>query len=328
MAKGNMFLGMSRGSVGDVTFYRNRGNQVARARNRKPANPRSEAQVIQRMLLATASKAYSRMKGIVDHSFQGIQYGGVSQSYFLKRALEDLRNWVALTLPTAPDSVNQNPLGVYGLAYPTRAALSGVGMLISEGTIPTVPAVTFTPAGEGSLPAYDHFGSIIKKGEEDFTTIKMVMNALGAQPGDQITAVGLNLDGMFLASRYVIRADATAEQLAESWDASTEPEAFDHVKSSVGRLTIELSGSETEQKVVVIDTKRPTGSVTGLDAVAIIISRKVGDVWQRSTQRLVWTQEAVDLGDFPENVLPEWLAGTVQLDTVNPRYLNQAEQSL
>lgn len=328
MAKGNMFLGMSRGSVGDVTFYRNRGNQVARARNRKPANPRSEAQVIQRMLLATASKAYSRMKGIVDHSFQGIQYGGISQSYFLKRALEDLRNWVALTLPSAPESVNQNPLGVYGLAYPTRAALSGVGLLISEGTIPTVPAVTVTPAGAGSVPSFDHFGAVINKGEEDLSTIQMVMNALGAQPGDQITAVGLNFDGMFLASRYVIRADATAEQLAESWDASTEPEAFDQVKSSVGRLTIELSGSDTEQKVVVIDTKRPAGATSGLDAAAIIISRKVGDVWQRSTQRLVWLSEAVDLGDFPENVLPEWLAGTAPIDTVNPRYLNQAEQSL
>ena len=98
MAKGNMFLGMSRGSVGDVTFYRNRGNQVARARNRQPANPKTEAQVIQRMILATASKAYSRMKGIVDHSFQGVQYGGVSQSYFLKRAMDDLRTWVSQTI--------------------------------------------------------------------------------------------------------------------------------------------------------------------------------------------------------------------------------------
>lgn len=31
MAKGNMLLGMSRGSVGDVTFYRSGGSQRARA---------------------------------------------------------------------------------------------------------------------------------------------------------------------------------------------------------------------------------------------------------------------------------------------------------
>lgn len=321
MAKGNMFLGMSRGSVGDVTFYRNRGNQVARARNRKPANPRSEAQVIQRMLLATASKAYSRMKGIVDHSFQGIQYGGVSQSYFLKRALEDLRNWVALTLPTAPESVNQNPLGVYGLAYPTRAALSGVGLLISEGSVPTVSAVTVTPAGEGQIPSFDHFGSLLDVTGEAEPANSDVFRSIGAQPGDQITVVGLNYDGQFLASRYVIKADATEEELAESWSPVPDGGPFDDIKTSMGGVVLNHIGN----KLVVQTASVPAGTTYGLDAAAIIISRKSGDVWQRSTQRLVWLAEAVDLGDYPEYVLPEWLAGTVQIDTVNPRYLNQAE---
>lgn len=319
-----MFLGMSRGSVGDVTFYRNRGNQVARARNRKPANPRSEAQVIQRMLLATASKAYSRMKGIVDHSFQGIQYGGVSQSYFLKRALEDLRNWVALTLPTTPESVNQNPLGVYGLAYPTRAALSGVGLLISEGSVSPVPAVTVTPAGAGSVPAFDHFGSLLEVVGETEPSNLDVFRAIGAQPGDQITVVGIDLDGRFLASRYVIKADATQSELEQEWSPVPDGGAFDEVKTSVSGIVINHIGA----RLVVQNEAGPTGTTYGLDAAAIIISRKVGDVWQRSTQRLVWLSEAVDLGDFPENVLPEWLAGTAQIDTINPRYLNQAEQSL
>lgn len=295
-----MFLGMSRGSVGDVTFYRNRGNQVARARNRKPANPRSEAQVIQRMLLATASKAYSRMKGIVDHSFQGIQYGGVSQSYFLKRALEDLRNWVALTLPTTPESVNQNPTGVYGLAYPTRAALSGVGLLISEGSVPAVPAVTVTPAGEGQVPAFDHFGNLLEVSGEAEPSNSDVFRAIGAQAGDQITVVGINYDGQFLASRYVIKADATSEELDESWSPVPDGGPFDEVKTSVRDIVLNHIGA----KLVVQTATVPAGTKYGLDAAAIVISRKVGDVWQRSTQRLVWLAEAVDLGDFPETFFP------------------------
>ena len=48
MAKGNLFLGMGRGSVGDVTFYRADGQQLSRARNRKPRNPKTNAQLIQR----------------------------------------------------------------------------------------------------------------------------------------------------------------------------------------------------------------------------------------------------------------------------------------
>ena len=319
-----MFLGMSRGSVGDVTFYRNRGNQVARARNRQPANPKTEAQVIQRMILATASKAYSRMKGIVDHSFQGVQYGGISQSYFLKRAMEDLRNWVALTLPTAPESVNQNPLGVFGLAYPTRAALSGVGLLISEGSIPSVPAVTVTPAGEGSAPSFDHFGSLLNVSGETVPENRDVFDAIGAVPGDQITVVGIDFNGQFLASRYVIKADATTEELAEEWTPTPDGGPFDDLKTSMGGVVLNHIG----EKLVVQTASVSAGVSYGLDAAAIIISRKVGEVWQRSTQRLVWLAEAVDLGDFPENVLPEWLAGTTQIDTVNPRYLNQAEQSL
>lgn len=58
MAHGNMLLGYARGSVGDVTFTRTNGNQVARARNRRPKNPRSNSQMAQRSLFASAVKMY------------------------------------------------------------------------------------------------------------------------------------------------------------------------------------------------------------------------------------------------------------------------------
>lgn len=55
-----MFLGYARGSVGDVTFARSKGQQVARARNRQPNNPRTAAQMTQRSIFADAVKFYSR----------------------------------------------------------------------------------------------------------------------------------------------------------------------------------------------------------------------------------------------------------------------------
>lgn len=319
MAKGNMFLGMSRGSVGDVTFYRNRGNQVARARNRAPMNPKTEAQTIQRMILATASKAYSRMKGIVDHSFQGVQYGGVSQSYFLKRAMDDLRTWVSQTINiTGEYPANlRNPLLYRGLAYPTDAHQSGVGLLISEGTIPSVPAVVTTEGG--SDPIVSHFGANLGA----TPTIQQVMTALGAVRGDQITCVGL-FNGQFFASRYVIIPDATDSDLAANWTGAFNLTAFDQVKSLAGPIGIYAGFADG---AIVRQVTLPAGSTTGLDAAAIIISRKVGDVWQRSTQRLVWLNDAGDY-TYTSDVIAEWLAGTAPIDTVNPRYLNQAEQSI
>lgn len=58
MAKGNMLLGYSQGSVGDVTFYRSGGSQRSRARNRNPNNPRSSKQQTQRALFANCVKFY------------------------------------------------------------------------------------------------------------------------------------------------------------------------------------------------------------------------------------------------------------------------------
>lgn len=332
MAKGNMFLGMSRGSVGDVTFYRNRGNQVARARNRQPANPKTEAQVIQRMILATASKAYSRMKGIVDHSFQGVQYGGVSQSYFLKRAMDDIRNWVAQTITITGEypAALRNPLVYRGLSFPLDAHQAGVGLLISEGTVPSVPAVLNTPEA-GADAVVDHFGALINLDIDGIATCQQVMNALGAQVGDQITVVALTDNHVFSASRYVIKSDATAEELEESWPTSSDIDGgpFDPVKTSLNgpEISVNEGGAQGDPGKITVRYRLAGDTFAALEAAAIIISRKVGDVWQRSTQRLVWLSDA---GDYTTTdvVAAEWMAGTAQIDTVNPRYLNQAEQSI
>ena len=75
MSKGNLFQGMARGSVGDVTFTRVNGQQVARVRNRKPKNPRTNKQLYQRAIMATVMRAYSAGRAIFDHSFEGVKFG-------------------------------------------------------------------------------------------------------------------------------------------------------------------------------------------------------------------------------------------------------------
>lgn len=60
--KGNLFLGMARGSVGDVTFSRVKGQQTARARNRQPNNPRTVKQMSNRAKIATMVRFFSRSR--------------------------------------------------------------------------------------------------------------------------------------------------------------------------------------------------------------------------------------------------------------------------
>lgn len=59
MAKGNMLLGYSRGSVGDVVMSRVKGQQVAKARNRKPANPKTNKQMLQRSSFISPVKFFT-----------------------------------------------------------------------------------------------------------------------------------------------------------------------------------------------------------------------------------------------------------------------------
>lgn len=67
-----MFQGQARGSVGDVVFSRVKGQQVARMRNRVPANPRTEKQMRQRSQFISAVLFYSRgTKNQFKFAFEG-----------------------------------------------------------------------------------------------------------------------------------------------------------------------------------------------------------------------------------------------------------------
>lgn len=70
--KGNLFLGMARGSVGDVVFARQKGQQTARARNRQPNNPRTTKQMSNRAKIATMVRFFSRSRqNLFNYAFEG-----------------------------------------------------------------------------------------------------------------------------------------------------------------------------------------------------------------------------------------------------------------
>lgn len=91
---------MGRGSIGDVTFYRADGQQLSRVRNRRPRNPKTEAQLYQRAIMATVVKAYQAGKAIFDHSFEGFSVGVANQRQFMSLNAKLLRQLVATDINT------------------------------------------------------------------------------------------------------------------------------------------------------------------------------------------------------------------------------------
>lgn len=134
MAKGNLFQGMARGKVGDVVFSRLNGQQVSRVRNRNPRNPRTNAQLAQRAIMATIMQAYSAGKAIFDHSFQGESVGAKNMAKFMSTNAGVLRSLCASEMSIVPTESVSNPDVKARLVAPgVNVPVGFDGMVVSSG---------------------------------------------------------------------------------------------------------------------------------------------------------------------------------------------------
>lgn len=108
MAKSNSFFGLRRGSTKTLTFQVNNGKQITKDRVNEVKNPRTQEQMVQRMVMATASAAYAGMKQIVDHSFEGITYGQMNMSEFIRQNAKKLRENLGAAKPVMCYNKYQN----------------------------------------------------------------------------------------------------------------------------------------------------------------------------------------------------------------------------
>ena len=87
MAKSKSFFGLRTGSTKSLTFQVYRGLQITKDRVTKVANPRSTLQMEQRSKLPLVAAARSALKGLVDHSWEGVPYGEQSLRTFSSKNL-------------------------------------------------------------------------------------------------------------------------------------------------------------------------------------------------------------------------------------------------
>lgn len=121
MAKGNMILGYLRGAIGDIVFWRAKGQQMARARNRAPANPRTESQIDVRARWAMLSKFVRIMEPrFLRGAFEGKK---VNESYYNVFMRENYSRAGMLSKTASQNS-----------AYPAP----GGSWIMSRGSLPVV----------------------------------------------------------------------------------------------------------------------------------------------------------------------------------------------
>ena len=183
MAQSKSFFGLRRGSTKTLTFSVYNGKQVTKDRVTDVKNPRSEMQMKQRAIMATALRGYSALKEICDHSFEGITYGQKSMNYFVAKNAQMVRN--------AGAGVN---LSLYKGNSVSNA------YIISDGSLPKV-LVTTSLSGNTM-----NFTKPITDGISESTAFGDFMSWFGATViGDMVTIVTLVDNPGGNASLYWIR---------------------------------------------------------------------------------------------------------------------------
>lgn len=194
MAKSSSFFGLRRGSTKSLTFSVMDGRQITKDRVTEVKNPRTIMQMNQRCLIKTISLAYSSMKSIVDHSFEGYTYG--SQS---------MRRFSSVNFPLVK-AASYAAQSVFGFASYKDSTPNMGQFKISEGSLSAPQENAF------AISFTDNKMNLAVASEA--TDVEQLVSALGVAKGDIVTTCALvqdkDLNARFVWVRLIIPADAAA----------------------------------------------------------------------------------------------------------------------
>ena len=192
MAKGNRNYVMS-GKVGNSVLYKltdsnNKDIQGERTYVAKIANPKTVAQCIQRVKMDPAVRFYRAFKEeILDHSFEGVKYGGKSHNRFSKLALM-MKNG----FPYCTKDENVLAPGNYVMA---EGSLNQIPFEFTDGSTVKIKGINLEATTVGALTSF------------------LVANFPYIKNGDQITfafVAGEDVNTTYpIVQRIILNADST-----------------------------------------------------------------------------------------------------------------------
>lgn len=256
MAKSKGFFGIRTGSTKNFTFSELNGAQITKERVSKVKNPRTISQMRQRMLMATIGAAYSYLKVIADHSFEGKTVGQMCMSEFMRLNLNKFRD-------AAKDSNAPYAMNAYGdkLINPMR-------YILAKGSIPALPFV-INASNQIEL-SYN---------VQDVSTAEKVYDAMGIKKGDMLTFCWVFGNASLVAGvfKYTPAQFNIVRLKADKTGAVANPHDAFTFESNHADLDINVTFTQNVLKL--------TSSVANFGAV--IQSRQVGGMWLRSDATMV-----------------------------------------
>lgn len=289
MARGNMLLGFARGSVGDVTFRRVRGQQISTARNRNPRNPQSNAQTIARLSFASAQKLTQALSVVVSNSFQSLEYGQPSSNYFLSGAAKAIG---ALTRKAYSGTPTQSPFGLAPIVPYDSSLAVAVSTRVSEGTLspgfivagrfgPSMGIVSSKALYAGNITVANLQSSL---GLSLDTQLTIIVGEVVAQDYDLPTVV----NGVkYHIGRLNFKQDLPDETVLFSYASEIHRLSADAVDTSRSSISAMSISTADDNIVSVTFADGFTLQTPSAAAAAVIYSQYSAGTWLRSTTDLV-----------------------------------------
>lgn len=262
MAKSKGFFGIRTGSTKNFTFSELNGEQITKERVSKVKNPRTISQMRQRMLMTTIGAAYSYLKAIADHSFEGKTVGQQCMSEFMRLNLNKFRD-------AAQDSNAAYAMNAYGdkLINPMR-------YIIAKGSLPALPYVANT-SNQIEL-SYN---------VEDVSTAEKVYDAMGIKKGDMLTFCWIIGNASLVAGvfKYTPIQFNIVRLKADKAGAVANPHDAFTFESNHPDLDINIVFSENVLKL----------TTTLANFGAVIQSRQNAGTWLRSNATMVGNKSII-----------------------------------
>lgn len=348
MARGNLFNGAARGRVGDTVFYRRDGKQISRMRPASVKNPQTDLQMLTRLAFSSASKTAQHLRGIIDHSFQGISYGQKSVNHFVSKLSKEI---LAATKVALAGSAAEAPYGTAPV-LPFGAAGIGAGAtaLVSSGDLKGMKCVLSDDSSEGFLILGENVarGTVLSA-----LTLADYEAIFGVPASDQVTiieAMPVELDyiseaQLFYGARFdylrwnILKDAASSTALFVAGTGSGEfklnPAVLDMERTDPRVLNLLFSLNSSASEPLYVQTADAgnifgTGPAVDVCLAGVIVSRYENNVWRRSTCRLVRTPKLqVDTAaefesEYGFNDVEEVLASTTSTkEAAENEYLNK-----
>lgn len=294
MAKSFGFFGLRRGSTKSLTFSVLEGKQITKDRVTGGKNPRSNAQMQQRMCMATASAGYAAMKRIVDHSFEGYSYGRNNMSRFISLNTKALKD----NLGATNSKFGYNPYG-------DRQLRMGA-YIMSEGNASDIKNFN---AGNATIVSkklqYDFNISDLTQTSSVVVNGNSILEDFGVKVGDMATWVGIAaIDGQptneFFFVRIKFLKGGTTAVTSENLSEYITIESDHNVAATVGNagtLHLEVTANDANGYDVHV-----------LASTACIHSVKGDGYWLRNNTQL-FTHANGDYLEHEEDAIATYPVG-------------------